>query len=451
VTEHVERLSSRLTSGDAVVVVLGLGYVGLPVAAALAGSGLRVIGIDRLQDRVETIARGESPIGGSEPGLAELIGRTVGDGRLSATTDVGAVARADVLIVVVDTPVDPHTHQPGYASLRAALMAAAPHLRAGTLTIVESTISPGTIRKVVVPALESGSGLSATTDLLVAHCPERVMPGKLLANLRACDRVIGGWTPDAASVARLLYSRIVDGDLQCSDHLTAEIVKTAENAYRDVQIAFANELAMLCESAGADVWVVRDLVNRSPGRQVLYPGAGVGGHCIPKDPWLLVAGAEGDFTPQLIPIARAINEGMPRHVASLIARGLHDHGRGLSGSVIVVLGFAYLENSDDDRHSPSAALIELLIGAGAEVRIHDPHVRSIVNAANDPVDLAVGADALVYMVAHREYFDLNLAALKQVMRTPLIVDGRRIVDRQIGTDAGLSVLSLGVGVGGGAY
>lgn len=441
--DHVRNIVRRLDAGEAHIAVLGLGYVGLPVAAALAGAGYVVRGIDVRADRAAMIARGESPIQSGEPDLADLIAAVVAARRLQVAIDSAAIAGADVLIVVVDTPVHPDTHQPDYANLHAALAAAAPHLKAGMLVIVESTIAPGTMQSVVVPVLESGSGLSAAHDLLLVHCPERIMPGKLLANLRSCSRVIGGWTPDAARAAVALYRRIVHADLDVTDCLTAEIVKTAENAYRDVQIAFANELALICESVGADVWTVRDLVNHSPGRQVHLPGAGVGGHCIPKDPWLLIAGSRNGHAAHLIPTARAINEGMPMHMASLIRQGLHLHGRDLAQSTIAVLGYAYLENSDDDRNSPSAALVAHLTAAGAEVRIHDPYVAGY--AGGPVLDLIAGADAVAIMVGHHQYNSLNLCTLKQRLRTPVLVDGRHVVDDVAAAEAGLTLLSLGNG------
>jgi UDP-N-acetyl-D-mannosaminuronic acid dehydrogenase len=447
VAGYARRLIDRLEAGEARIAVLGLGYVGIPVAAMLADSGLMVTGIDRLEDRVAMLARGESPIRGDEPGLAEVIARVVGAGRLQVTTDPAAVAAADAVIIVVDTPVDQATHVPAFTSLRGALQAVAPHLRLGTLVSIESTISPGTMRGVVAPALAEGSGLDVAQDLLLVHCPERVMPGKLLANLKTCDRVIGGWTREAAEAAQVLYRRIVAARLEIADALTAEIVKTAENAYRDVQIAFANELALLCESVGADVWQVRELVNRSPGRQVHYPGAGVGGHCIPKDPWLLIAGVGAPYMPRLIPAARAINDSMPHHVASLVLQGLRAHGREAADSIVTVLGYAYLENSDDDRNSPSAALVAELRDRGVAVRIHDPRVQPYAMAEQEVPAVAAGADCAVLMVAHREYQALDLEALRRALRTPLVVDGRHVIDRARAAAAGLDLRSVGVGDG----
>jgi len=429
--------------------VIGLGFVGTPVACRFAEAGFDVTGVDVAPEKVARINAGEAPFEGREPGLAELLAAVVRAGRLRATADYAACLDADVFVVAVETPVDPVNHRPEYAALRSALAALGPRLRRGCLVIIESTLAPGTMRGVVAPAVEAASGLAVGPDLHLVHCPERVMPGRLLANLRGMSRVVGGMTPEAGALAATLYRQVVEAELDVTDALTAELVKTAENAYRDVQIAFANELALVCEDLGADVWRVRELVNKSPGRSVLHPGAGVGGHCIPKDPWLLVANAGAGVTPRVIPAARAVNDGMPAHVADLVERALADAGvtlgdpgAALAGARVAVLGYAYLEESDDTRNSPSAALVDVLRARGAGVAIHDPWVPAY---RGDVLQVAAGCDATVVMVAHRAYRDLDLAALARVMRTPVVVDGRRAVDAAAARAAGLRYAAVGVG------
>ena len=213
-------------------------------------------------------------------------------------------------------------------------------------------------------------------------------------------------------------------DLDPVDCLAAELVKTMENAYRDVQIAFANEMALLCEDMGADVWRVRELVNKSPYRAMHLPGAGVGGHCIPKDPWLLIANAGDGFEPRLIPAARAINDGMPLHVAGLTVEALREAGVDIAGAKVAVLGYAYLENSDDTRNSPSEVLVAHLRELGAEVMVHDPWVPEY---RGDMEERVRGCDAVVLMVAHDEYRRLNWGDLKAHLRHLVLVDGRRVV------------------------
>lgn len=292
--------------------------------------------------------------------------------------------------------------------------------------------------------IEESSGLRAGKDFLLGVCPERVMPGRLLGNIETMNRVCGGMTIDASEVMVALYRHIVHADLDLADDITAELVKTTENAYRDVQIAFANEVALISEALGADVWKVRELVNKSPGREMLLPGAGVGGHCIPKDSWLLAWSAEKHgLSVRLVPAARAVNDFMPTHVVNLIIDALDsDGGESLKGARILVLGLAYLEDSDDTRNSPSHSLSSQLRGFGAEVVIHDPYV---LGYQGDIVGLATNCDTVVLMVRHDEYSRIDLDKLKRVMRRPILVDGRGLIDGHQAADAGYIYRAVGYG------
>lgn len=434
-------LRRHIDDRTAAVGVIGLGYVGLPVAALFAVAGFRVLGVEQQEARVALLKEGGVPLEGEEPGLAEALAQAMSSGRLEVTTDVRRLREAAVVLICVETPIDQRDHRPRYVALEKACRSAGATLTRGSMVIVESTLSPGTTDRVVRPILESTAGLTCGTDFYLGHCPERVMPGRLLRNLRTMSRVCGGTTPETAETMVALYRHIVEADLDATDAVTAELVKTAENAYRDVNIAFANELALICESVGADVLVVRKLVNKSPGRDVLLPGTGVGGHCIPKDPWLLAAGADESVTVRLIPAARAVNDGMPAHVAALIAQGLAAHDRPLKGSRVAVLGYAYLENTGDTRNSPSGALVERLEQAGASVAIHDPFVPEYRGAVEDVVR---GADAVAVAVAHREYDGLSPDMLRGLLRTPLVVDARRVLDSAACRDAGLTYLAIGL-------
>jgi UDP-N-acetyl-D-mannosaminuronic acid dehydrogenase len=425
----LDGLETRLRAGDATLVVVGIGYVGLPVACKFAAAGFRVWGLDRDEGKVVAVTAGECPFGGVEPGLPELVARVVAEESLTATTDYAVCREAQVVLIAVETPLG-EGHRPYYRALESALRSLGPNLTSGTLVIVESTIVPGTMSGFVKPLLEETSGLRAGHDFWLVHCPERVMPGKLLANLESCARVVGGMPLDAARAALSLYRHVVRADLDATDCLMAELVKTTENAYRDVQIAFANELALLCESVGADAFELRRLVNKSPHRDMHVPGAGVGGHCIPKDPWLLVAGAGPGFKPRLIPTARDINDGMPLHMADLLEDGLREVRVGLQGARIGVLGYAYIENSDDTRNSPSAVLVEWLVERGAKVSLHDPFVAEY---AGDWREAVAGCDAVVVMVAHAAYRELDLKALRGLLAHPVLVDGRNVFTRaQVG-------------------
>ena len=247
-------------------------------------------------------------------------------------------------------------------------------LKDGALVIVESTIAPGTIDRLVRPLLEETSGRRVDQAFYLGACPERVMPGKLLANLRRMSRVCGGSTPETAEAMIALYRHIVAADLDPADLVTAELVKTTENAYRDVQIAFANEVALICEAVGADVWRVRELVNKSPSRQMHLPGAGVGGHCIPKDPWLLAYAAGDEAACASSPPPARSTTACRCTWPSWSRTPWPRPGCRLGGARIGVLGYRYLEDSDDTRNSPSEVLVGRLQALGAEVVVHDPWV-----------------------------------------------------------------------------
>jgi UDP-N-acetyl-D-mannosaminuronic acid dehydrogenase len=432
-------LRNRVESGQAIIGVIGLGYVGLPVACLFAEAGFRVVGIDIRAERIRKIASGENPIGGKEPGLDDLLEFVVREGRLRVSSDYSGLAECDVILVNVETPVD-SDHRPRYEALKTACTDLGAVMKDGALVIIESTVSPGTTERFIRPLLETGASRRANQDFYLGVCPERVTPGKLLSNMREMSRVCGGSTLETAETMAALYRHIVEANLELTDTLTAEVVKTTENAYRDVQIAFANEVALICEAVGADAWRVRELVNKAPMREMHFPGAGVGGHCIPKDPWLLVHGANGQVPVRLIPQARAVNDGMPLHVAHLLEEALRVAGIRPSEATVAILGYSYLENSDDGRNSPSATLVTYLRRVCREVKVHDPWVAGY---QGDVPTVLSGSDAAVLMVAHRDYRGLELSELAGSMRTPILIDGRHAIERAQAEAAGFYYRCLG--------
>ena len=436
-------LRIKIEAKEAKLAVIGLGYVGLPVACEFARVDFDVLGVELRQDQVSKINAGISPIEGEEPGLAELLQQSIDSGRLRATTQYKELIDRDIVLIDVETPID-EDHKPRYEALRAAICSLGPLLKDGALVIVESTVSPGTVRDLVVPLLEDASGKQLNNGFYLGNCPERVMPGKLLANLRGMSRVVGGMTLETAETMKTLYRHVVDGDLDVTDSLTAELVKTTENAYRDVQIAFANEVALICEAVGGDVWKVRDLVNKVPERNMHLPGAGVGGHCIPKDPWLLVHGADAKKVPlKLIPAAREVNEFMPRHMVELVKTALEELGKPVAEARVLVMGYAYLENSDDGRNSPSEVLVRSLQEIGAAVVVHDPYISEF---QGDIFEMAKDCDAVVVMVKHADYQMINLAELIKALRIPILVDGRNAINPETLQQSGLRYVSVGRGI-----
>lgn len=426
-----------MTKRDITVGVCGLGYVGYPVAMLFADAGFDVIGFDILEERVKRLNEGENPIKGQEPGLDELVEDVFKKGNFRATADFSEYGECDYIIVAVQTPVAEENKKPTYENLKAALKSVGQNMKKRVTVIIESTIAPGTMEHVVKPILEEESRMTAGKGFYLANCPERLMPGHLLENIRYYNRVVGGWTPKSAKNVQELYKHVVKGELEATDCITAEIVKAGENTYRDVQIAFANEMALLCEAYGSNVWRVRELINNcrkvtdtrpEAMRQMHYPGAGVGGHCIPKDSWLLIHEVRDEVDPKLIPTARYINDFMPLHMYELFKQGVKDTGKRLKNVKVAVLGYAYDGNSDDDRNTPTEPLMKKLKKSGIKFEVHDSYIEKY---QKDIEKVLKGKDAIILMTAHDQYKKLKYPKMKELMKkNPIIIDGRNVFDKE---------------------
>jgi UDP-N-acetyl-D-mannosaminuronic acid dehydrogenase len=426
------------------VAVVGIGYVGLPLACVLAESGFRTIGIDVDKNRVEMVNSGICPIVGDEPGLPELLKKVIADGGLKASTRAEDLGTCDAVFVCVDTPIGPDK-KPKLEILRSAVTSVSRSMKKGVLVSIESTLPPGTMTSVVIPILEKESGLRTGKDFLLCHCPERVMPGKLLNNMRKVERVLGGFDSDSIKRGAYFYSRIVQAEIHPSDLLSAEISKTAENAYRDVQIAFANEIALLCETLGADAFEVRRLVNTCPFRDMHIPGSGVGGHCLPKDSWLLLSGVPGNSA-KVIPDARAVNESMPHHLGDLAREVMRKAKVSAVKPKVAVMGLAFLRDSDDVRESPALKVIDDMED-DHDLIVHDPFVKNAykVDLTRDLETALQGADCAIFVTDHTAYRTLDLKKVKDLMRTPAIVDGRNLFNKNDAERKGLVYCGIGKG------
>ena len=426
------------------VAVVGIGYVGLPVACIFAEQGFKTVGIDLIRERVEMVNRGLCPIGGEEPGLAELLKDVVDDSLLSASTDMSSISDADLVVVCVDTPVG-DDKKPTLSNLKGAVDAIASNMKGGALISIESTIPPGTMERMVIPSMEEVSGKRAGIDFFVVHCPERVMPGRLLANLREYKRVLGGLDETSLSKATYYYSTFVEDDIIPTTLVNAEICKTGENAYRDVQIAFANEMALICEDLGADVFAVRDLINSCPFRDMHIPGSGVGGYCLPKDSWLLLGNVENDVA-KIIRNARLVNEYMPSHLAGLAMKALNHVGIMDTGVKVAIMGLSFIRDSDDTRNSPALKVIEELPDTFT-VLVHDPYVTGYdgLEVSDNAAKVLKDADCAIFVTDHSCYSRLDLDSILKDMRTPIIIDGRNIFDAEELAEKGFSYYGLGKG------
>lgn len=392
------------------VCILGLGYIGLPTAALTSSKGLRVIGVDINPDIVEKLSTGRVHF--EEPDLDGLVAKAVRDGLLTAQL---TPCRADVYVIAVPTPVTEDKKADLSAVVNATRSIVA-YITKGSLVILESTVPPGTTEDVVRPILEE-SGLRAGEDFFLAFCPERVLPGRIVAELVGNDRVIGGLDEASAKKAAEYYRKFVRGELFLTNLKTAETVKLIENSFRDVNIAFANEISLIADKLGIDAWEVINLANRHPRVHILNPGPGVGGHCIAVDPWFLV-----ERIPEislLIKAARNRNDSMPDHVVSKIASAVPP------GSRIACLGAAYKANVGDTRESPAIEIIEKLQHKGYEVYVVDPHVASLNGESLATLDEALEkADCLVLLVDHSEFKSLDVGMLREKFGDDRLIDTR---------------------------
>lgn len=394
------------------VCVVGTGYVGLPLCIMLARAGERVLGVDVQARVVAGINAGTSPF--DEEALAAAFHDPVVRTNLRAQL---TPAPAATFIIAVPTPVDPRKRVADLRFVEAAITAILPHLRPGNLLIIESTIPPLTCREVVAPMIEQ-HGLRVGEDVLVAHCPERILPGDILHEIVANDRIIGGMTPAAAARARDLYATFVTGRLLLTDDVTAELCKLMENTYRDVNIALANEFAAVCGTLGVNVIEAINLANQHPRVDILKPGIGTGGHCIPVDPWFIRQVAPDHA--QLIETARRINSAVPVQIAAQIRRVVAD----LAAPHLCVVGVSYKPNTADCRESPARAVIDLLRADGYDLTVVDPVVPESGWPAGGLREAARETDCLVILVEHavvRHELAEGVAAIRAAMRTPRIL------------------------------
>ncbi len=444
------------------VAIIGLGYVGLPLAILADKKGFKVVGIDADASKVAAIQQGASPF--YDPEVTADLAKT----SLTATSDITAIADVDTIVVCVPTPVD-ENYNPDLTPVRNACTAIAHNLHAGQLIIIESTINPGVCDEVIIPLLEEASGLSCGTDFYLAHCPERINPGDTRWNVSNIARVVGGNDAISLKRATAFYAAVVDAPIKPMGSLKeAEAVKVVENSFRDINIAFVNELAMSFTKLGIDVVNVIDGAATKPfAFMPHYPGAGVGGHCIPVDPYYLIEYAQRNgFSHEFLRAARGINNAMPEFAVERCADGLEEAGIPLKGARVTVLGLSYKPDVGDLRESPALEIIEILKRKGAHVAAFDPYITAYEGGvpaahadaerepaafyetataltANDDLRQAVqGADAVLIATAHAEFKQIDPTFLK-AEGIKVVADGRNYLNKAAVTKAGLIYRGIG--------
>ena len=428
-----DRLLDRIASGQALVGIVGLGYVGLPLALAAARAGFPVLGFDIDADRVARFNRGESFISHIP---TEALYAAARAGRFEATADFGRAGEPDAILICVPTPLT-RQREPDMGFIERTARSITPHLRPGQLVVLESTTWPGTTDEVMRPLLEA-NGLKSGRDLFLAYSPEREDPGNGAYDTATIPKVVGGDGETALRVANALYDRLVVRTVPVSSTRTAEAVKLTENIFRSVNIALVNELKLVYDAMGIDVWEVIEAAKTKPfGYMPFYPGPGLGGHCVPIDPFYLTWKArEFDQPTRFVELAGEINTAMPAHVVERLAMALdRQRGRGLNGARVLVIGVAYKKNIEDTRESPSLRLMDLIAARGAQVDYHDPHVPVIPPTREHPrlagrTSLALDPDTLAAcdaVLIATDHDGIDYALLADTAR--LVIDTRNVMGR----------------------
>jgi UDP-N-acetyl-D-glucosamine dehydrogenase len=400
-------LIKRLQDRKAKVSILGLGYVGLPLAVVFAEAGFKVIGIDPVKEKVDKVQKGESYVLDVP---SEQLARLVSSGYLQATTDFSVLKEADAVSICVPTPLR-KTGDPDLSYIVSATEALAPYVHAGMVVVLESSTYPGTTRELVLPKLTEKSGLKAGVDLFLAFSPERVDPGRKDWTTINTPKVVGGFTPACCEVATCWYSQALKAVVPVSTVEVAEMAKLLENTFRMINIGLVNEMAIICDRLGIDVWDVIDAAASKPfGFMKFSPGPGLGGHCIPIDPlylsWKLRA---LNYNARFIELASEINTNMPRFVISKVQDALNERSKPVKGSQILVLGAAYKPDIDDLRESPALDVIGLLMKKGAQVSYHDPYIPQLdhddwkLNSVSNLMAAVRQADCVVIVTNHSSY------------------------------------------------
>ena len=450
--------------------VLGMGYVGIPAAALFADSPAFdfVYGFQRDSSssgyKIAMLNRGESPLKGEEPGLEALLKKVVAAKKFTCTSDFTKIAELDAVTLSIQTPfLNKEDLLPDFSALQEGIRQVGRYLTPGMLVVLESTITPGTTVTLARELLEKESGLKAGADFALAHAPERVMVGRLLRNIREHDRIVGGIDAVSTRRATELYSPVLTlGKVIPMSATAAEVTKTSENTFRDLQIAAINELALYCEAMGINVYDVRTGVDSLKGegitRAMLWPGAGVGGHCLTKDTYHLERGVQMlgedllDYPkgePSLYVLARRINDFMPSHMFHLTLDALNRAGCAPHEAQVAILGWAFLSNSDDTRNTPAEPYRDNMIQAGATVQVHDPYVKEYpgVPIIQNLDEVMKGADAIVLFAGHSQYKNLDPKHIRTLSGKthPVIIDGRNMIDPDIYIRHGFVYKGIGRG------
>lgn len=437
-----ETLVERIKNKDAKICVIGLGQVGLPTALTFSNIGFSTIGNDINENLLATLNSGNSPF--EEKGLGNILKSCISNNLFHTTNNlIDAVKNSDIIIVCVATPLTKNI-RPDLSALEKVCSSLSVLSLEGKLVIIESSIPPGTFETLVLPALKKKNEIGL--NCWAAFVPERLAPGQAFAEIRTTPRVIGYYDEESGVLAKILYEKMVNAEILVTPIKVAEISKLVENTFRDVNIAFANEVGLICENYDIDVTTLLKVCNSHPRVNILQPGPGVGGPCLPKDPYLLLNPQNmNSIDSKIILQARQINDSMPLHVIDLIHGALKEQNKEISNSTVIILGVTYKANVSDTRFSPSETIIPQLVKTGCNVLVYDPKTQE--NFGGKTVsDVWKGiseSDVVIVVTDHDEFKEMDLGKIKKLMKNPTIIDTRRAFDNQKAESLGIRYIAIG--------
>ncbi|MBI3639027.1 MAG: nucleotide sugar dehydrogenase [Thaumarchaeota archaeon] len=449
----VDEIKNYLKSGQITVSVVGIGRIGLPTALSFAHSGLLTIGVDINTKLVQMINSGNYPIK-DEPGFDKIFDDVIKNKKFHATTDIGeAIPKSNLVILSLPTPMDKN-NVPDYSALISVVKNLSKLLKPGSLIVVESTIEPGFVENELISIIENNDQrLKAGKDFSIATCPETANPGEILNDFKKLPRLVGGINVRTTDLVSEIYTHVFNVEMiKMPDCKTANAAKLTANVFRDINIAFVNELAILFENLGIDILKVLEACDKKYNFETHYPGAGVGGPCLPVNSYQILnsaRGMENNGMLRIIRAARETNESMPYHVVELLVDALNEAGKSVKDSTIALLGLSYKPNVRDIQLSPAEAIIKRLDQLGARIKIYDPYFKStevfLHKTEDDSVNAITNADAAIIVTAHNEFRNIEPAFFVAKLKTPVLIDTRGLIDVHAAKKAGLIFRGIGRG------
>ena len=448
-----DEIRKSLKSSQVKVAVIGIGRIGLPTALSFANSGLPTIGVDINTKLIQMINTGDYPLK-DEPEFDKIFENVIKNKKFHATADIGeAIPKSNLIILSLPTPMDKN-NVPDYSALISVVKSLSKLLKPGSLIVVESTIEPGFVENELIPIIENNDQkLKIGKDFSIATCPETANPGEISSDFKKLPRLVGGVDAKTTDLVSEIYSHVFNVEMiKMPDCKTANAAKLTANVFRDINIAFVNELAILFENLGIDIMKVLEACDKKYNFETHYPGAGVGGPCLPINSYQILNSArsmENNGMLRIIRAARETNESMPYHVVELLSDALNEAGKSVKGSTIALLGLSYKPNVRDAQLSPAEAIIRRLDQLEAKIKIYDPYFKSVEvfshKTESDFINTITNADAVIIVTAHNEFRSIEPTLFSTKMKTPVLIDSRGIIDVHAAKKAGLIFRGIGRG------